>query len=363
MLTIELGDTHDDENIWNFPKHLWPLSQEAEQLDQVVYDIVGRAFFSDNLQHFTARFADGQRVFDYNDMESGGRAVLNTEAKVKTQLAGLSVNDSVPSGFRTYVVVYCLRGGTKAKAHFSQNQITLAQRIHQEVQLMDVANRHFPTASIAGSNITRLPDEDRYWVKNPHSKKTSEYEFILTPASNLKHIRSQSNESQQREALAKRVRLAEDFVDTFDDALADDAVEKRLEKRLGNLGQGAWQSAFTPMPPEIEDMWLLNCRCGMEGDGHALLVDAQDIIQCDICKAWSHLACQRGGEASTLRRNQKFYCDACLPPSVMPPRTHAILYVISSALCHMLLICFFSIRKKKVVMQQKPSDPLAKRLR
>lgn len=161
--------------------------------------------------------------------------------------------------------------------------------------------------------------------------------------------------------MIKQVWLSDTLDDALNDCLADDAIKKCLSNCLGQPRLGVWQLNFTLRPLETKDMWILNCRCGMEGDGCALS-DGQDVIQCDICKAWSHLTCHRRRKALSLRKSQKFRCNACLPPSVLPLQTHKILYVLSTTSCHMPSTHVFREWKKKVVMQKKPSGPPAKRL-
>ncbi|KAF9468215.1 hypothetical protein BDZ94DRAFT_1184677 [Collybia nuda] len=58
----------------------------------------------------------------------------------------------------------------------------------------------------------------------------------------------------------------------------------------------------------------VNCRCGIQGNGHELL-DDEEVVQCDECYDWSHIACQRMGRASKLGLKAKFLCDMCSPPS------------------------------------------------
>jgi hypothetical protein len=63
-------------------------------------------------------------------------------------------------------------------------------------------------------------------------------------------------------------------------------------------------------PPDSE--FQLNCRCGFHGDGNKLhRKEEGTAIQCDECKDWSHVACQRNGRANDLTAKDTFICDLC----------------------------------------------------
>uniref|UniRef100_D8PWE0 PHD-type domain-containing protein n=1 Tax=Schizophyllum commune (strain H4-8 / FGSC 9210) TaxID=578458 RepID=D8PWE0_SCHCM len=72
-----------------------------------------------------------------------------------------------------------------------------------------------------------------------------------------------------------------------------------------------------------EEQSRMCCRCGLTGDADELLARADSVkhgpvIQCDICRAWSHMACQRDGFASLLQRSQSFKCDNCSLAPLLP---------------------------------------------
>jgi hypothetical protein len=58
------------------------------------------------------------------------------------------------------------------------------------------------------------------------------------------------------------------------------------------------------------DPFPYHCHCGAHGDGHSLSND-EPSVQCNICKNWSHVACQTDGRASNLRPKDPFHCDNC----------------------------------------------------
>ncbi|KAI4517633.1 hypothetical protein K525DRAFT_210448 [Schizophyllum commune Loenen D] len=85
--------------------------------------------------------------------------------------------------------------------------------------------------------------------------------------------------------------------------------------------QGLAYQAAVPAPPSLSDSgsststFTLSCRCGDVGDGASLernqVFPKGNIVQCDGCSNWSHLACQRDGRASWLAMSQSFFCDSC----------------------------------------------------
>lgn len=65
-----------------------------------------------------------------------------------------------------------------------------------------------------------------------------------------------------------------------------------------------------PMINSMASEFSLLCRCGVMGDGN-LESETQEFIQCEQCQNWSHIACQRDGRASSLRKDARFVCDEC----------------------------------------------------
>ncbi|KAJ7178694.1 hypothetical protein C8R43DRAFT_842165, partial [Mycena crocata] len=57
------------------------------------------------------------------------------------------------------------------------------------------------------------------------------------------------------------------------------------------------------------------CRCGDCGPDWTVFERGLVVVQCEDCKAWSHMSCQRYGRASKLRKKEAFICDYCMAPS------------------------------------------------
>ena len=58
----------------------------------------------------------------------------------------------------------------------------------------------------------------------------------------------------------------------------------------------------------------MSCRCGLSGDGNILYRQEDgEAIQCEECREWSHITCQKDGQADRLKKNEPFFCDFCDP--------------------------------------------------
>jgi hypothetical protein len=54
-----------------------------------------------------------------------------------------------------------------------------------------------------------------------------------------------------------------------------------------------------------------SCRCGTQGPDGALFTVEDPAVQCDRCKDWSHLSCQKDGRAFKNKSADPFECDIC----------------------------------------------------
>ncbi|KAG2046758.1 hypothetical protein BDR06DRAFT_977264 [Suillus hirtellus] len=65
-----------------------PLDGKAEECQGVVYDIIGRAFFSPASHHFIACYiTPDKHIYNYNGMKLGGYATVDRKAKINTHVA------------------------------------------------------------------------------------------------------------------------------------------------------------------------------------------------------------------------------------------------------------------------------------
>ncbi|KAG0704804.1 hypothetical protein DFH29DRAFT_873464 [Suillus ampliporus] len=95
MLIVEFGDVLVDK--WNIPKHIRPLTKEAE-----------------------LRCSDGKKIYRYDDLSQGGYY----------HLVGNLHDIATPEGFHDHGAVYRLRGGSDAQDFSTKHQIAAIECLH-----------------------------------------------------------------------------------------------------------------------------------------------------------------------------------------------------------------------------------------
>ncbi|KAJ7086352.1 hypothetical protein B0H15DRAFT_782057 [Mycena belliarum] len=336
MLILEIPG--NEPNQWNFPPKIRPSTLGAECTHGVVYDLVGRAFT--NGSHFKAHFTrDGKHVYAYDDMQNEGAAMMVPNSRISTHLAG---EMQVQGGWRTYAVVYRLRGGSRAQSFFTRYQCAASERL-QSVRFSppSVDSSLYEVPEVVG---LELPDaqemalEDRFWLHNPW--KTGIIDFVSRhkPLGKSKRVRfhnedgtdSEDHDGSQLPTAKKHRKEIENNDELGLGAKSSKAAKRRPHRSnlviLSDdeptlISESSQESGYKILTtdrtqdksgePDCDEEVLFDCRCGYQGNVFDGIPEL--FIQCTVCNARSHIACQRNGSASSGK--ELFRCDSCRPPS------------------------------------------------
>jgi hypothetical protein len=224
------------------------------------------------MDHFLARYASDDKsvIYTYDGISNNGVPIREHSASLNTHIFGKDI--SLPHGFLVYQVFYLLRGGAVAQDQFFQLQTAELSRKFGFQFSTDNLDTLFST-TFQDDEYELLDNKKRTWMINPWKGKTLEYVSRGAPG------------------------------DVSDDNLEPESEEEMDNSKTLPPGMHLNPIKISSSPslslPDSE--FELNCRCGIIGDGNILYRrEHGEAIQCNECREWSHIACQRNGRASNL---------------------------------------------------------------
>jgi hypothetical protein len=291
VLTFEIELTSRPSS-WDFPEKLYPLVPEPKASELgLIYDLVGLVLFSKSKSHFIARYAspDQATIYTYDAMANGGFPIIETKADFSTHVAGKKI--ALPKGYSVYQAFYNLHGGRQAQQIFYDQRTQALSDKHHLKFVPSITSQFPPRILYQSETLSKLDPESRLlWTKKP---ETWGIEYVSKNAIPV------------------------------EEAATEVAADAEVESEASSSSKEGSHSP-SPVLSLPDSLFPINCRCGMVSDGniHYRQEDGE-VIQCDNCAEWSHIACQKNGRASNLETDKKFFCDFCHPNHVHDGSTRA----------------------------------------
>ncbi|KAF7299331.1 hypothetical protein MIND_00882300 [Mycena indigotica] len=293
-----------DQYDWHIPAELHPFpdtKQSKLSSAGVRYELISHIYT--NGSHFMTRYlSPNGRIFDYDGMKNGGRAIQVSGSVQRHMTGAFSKLKGIPPNYEISGLVYRLVGGEPAQRLFrAERKKKWTNGLHCT---FDPESETFIKAGFPQSDHLRLDNTERVWHQGRQLVRYSEYtenpqQSELPPSKPRKSKKqSRGDASEDEEELsAPSDPESEAYSVQPDDEPAPASSSDEADSRLGR--------------DEIDEAWgQISCICGSDADEEPS--DApRRLIQCEVCQNWSHRRCLSSIITDWTQAQFKLLCHVC----------------------------------------------------